>query len=430
MFLSITASRPDGDATGLGYLMAKHPDRVQSFALSYGTAWVYYPQATPERTTFALQVEVDPVGLVRNKRFRAGGFTLAAYVNDRPYAASSMLAVAIKRVLGTALKGTCQARPDLVDVIWDLEINLGALPACQGLAELFEPLGWHTDGAVLRGRQRIADALAQLYVLLPVLDGSKHYWVDEDEVTKLVTHGGDWLPSHPLREEITNRYLAGQRSLVAQANQSLDEEPAPPAASPATPLAALRREAIAAVLADAGARTVVDVGCGEGRLISHLLTEPRIEHVLGLDVSASELAKAERHLHLDTMPDRQRARVTLAQSSLTYIDPRLADADAVVAAEVIEHLDPPRLGDLERTVFALRPRHVILTTPNAEYNAVYGLVGSRHPDHRFEWTRDEFRDWAEGLAQRCGYRVAFRGVGGEDPTHGTPTQLAWFEAQQ
>lgn len=446
MFLSLTATRPDSDATDIGYLLAKHPGKVQDFALSFGTGWVYYPEATPERTTVVLQVEVDPVGLVRNRRFRAGGFALAAYVNDRPYAASSLLAVAIKRIFGTALKGTCHTRPDLVDVRWGLEVTLAALPSPGLAAGMFGPLGWRVEcdppasgpsRCVLRGHHRLAEALAHIYVLLPVLDGSKHYWVDSGEVDKLLAHGGSWLPAHPLREEITHRYLAGQRSLVAQASagwDSLDEDPCPtgdpagdraPRQRPA--LAAQRRDAIRAVLAEAGVRRVVDAGCGEGALIADLLADPRIEHVLGLDVSAAELERAGRRLRLEELPERQRRRVDLAQSSLTYVDDRLAGAEAVVLAEVIEHLDPARLGDLERTVFALRPRNVVMTTPNAEYNRVYGICGFRHPDHRFEWTRAEFEAWAHQVAERSGYRVGFRGVGEADPTHGCPTQLAWFE---
>lgn len=422
--------------------MAKHPDRVQDFSLPFGTAWVYYPQATREVTTIALQVEVDPVGLVRNRRFRAGGFALAAYVNDRPYAASSLLAVAIKRVFGTALKGVCPTRPELAEMVWDLAIVLPALGASALAVDLFEPLDWRVDAdpstsrCVLRGAHTVAEALAHLYVLLPVLDGSKHYWVDTEEVDKLVTHGGTWLASHPMRETITRRYLAGQRSLISEAATrfaSLAEEtPAEPRedAEPRTPLAAQRRAAIVEVLEACGARRVVDAGCGEGALVADLLRVARIDHVLGMDVSAEQLAKAERRLRLEDMPDRQRARVALAQSSLNYVDARLAAADAVVLSEVIEHIDEDRLTDLEAAVFALRPPNVVITTPNAEYNEIYGLTGYRHTDHRFEWSRAQFGRWAHGVAGRNGYRVTLRGVGDSDPRFGSSTQLAHFEVIQ
>ncbi len=439
VFLSVTARRPDGDSTDLGFLMAKHPDRVQDFSLPFGTAWVYYPRATPEATTIALHVEVDPVGLVRNRRFRADGFALAAYVNDRPYAASSLLAVAIKRVFGTALKGVCHVRPELVEVAWDLTIVLPALGVDTLAVDLFEPLGWRVEvgpvasRCVLRGDHTVADALSHLYVLLPVLDGSKHYWVDTDEVDKLVTHGGTWLASHPMRETITRRYLAGQRALIAEAAKrfaSLDEE-APAEAEEdtesRTPLAVQRRAAIVEILNACGARRVVDAGCGEGALVADLMRVPRIEHVLGLDVSTGQLAKAEQRLRLEDMPERQRERVTLAQSSLTYVDARLASADAVVLSEVIEHIDEDRLTNLEAAVFPLQPANVVVTTPNAEYNEVYGLTGYRHTDHRFEWSRAQFEQWARGVAGRNGYHVTFHGVGDNDPRFGSSTQLAHFE---
>ena len=92
------------------------------------------------------------------------------------------------------------------------------------------------------------------------------------------------------------------------------------------------------------------------------------------------------------MSERQAERVELFQGALTYEDERYAGYDAAVLMEVVEHVDPPRLAALERVVFgAARPGAVVVTTPNSEYNELYaGLVGMRHPDHRFEWTRAEF----------------------------------------
>lgn len=452
MLLSVTAAASGVDARDLGYLMAKHPERAQSFPLAFGEAWVYYPVVSAETTTMVLQVEVDPIGLVRNRRFRDEGFALAAYVNDRPYAASSLLSVAMKRVLGSALAGTCKERPDLVDHVWDLTIELPAVPGHGLVAPLFEPLGWTVEvdrldagglaRVVLRGRSTVATALGQLYVLLPVLDGSKHYWVDAGEVDKLLNHGGTWLPTHPRRDLITHRYFAGQRSLAQDATERLlalddtvtddasTDEAGDIAATEPTPrppaLVTRRKQTVADVLIESGARRIVDVGCGEGALIKALLHHQQFEHILGLDVSARELARAERNLNLDRMSDRQRARVTLGQSSVNYVDPRVKDADAAVLMEVIEHLDPERLSDLDTTVFADGPGHVVVTTPNVEYNAVYPDTGSRHHDHRFEWTRDEFRTWATRVADAHGYTVTFRPIGDEHPDYGPPTQLAWF----
>jgi 3' terminal RNA ribose 2'-O-methyltransferase Hen1 len=468
VLLTITTTR--APATDLGFLLHKHPDRSQSFAVAAGQAHVFYPEAVPERCTAALLLEVDPIGLVRDRK--SPGTALGQYVNDRPYAASSMLAVAIKEAFRTALTGRCDARPALAAEPIPLELHVPAL-RCRGgttLAQrVFAPLGWTVDtqsypltppewgdspylGLRLTGELRLADALNHLYVLLPVLDDAKHYWVSTDEVDKLIRAGGDWLAGHPEKELITRRYLSHQqrltRSALARLAEADDTEPeeldnavpeeapeeAPadgPADGRAKPLAVQRREAILAVLHERGARRVGDLGCGAGALTRDLLREAGIDHVVATDVSARALQLAARHLNLERMPDKQRERLTIFQSSLTYRDDRLAGLDAAVLMEVIEHLDPDRIPALERVVFgAAAPGTVVVTTPNAEYNAHFaGLEPGavRHPDHRFEWTRAQFRAWAGRVADGYGYRARFLPVGPEDPGDGPPTQLAVFE---
>jgi 3' terminal RNA ribose 2'-O-methyltransferase Hen1 len=455
MLLTIASTTPD--ATDLGFLLHKHPARAQSFELSVGTAHVFYPEATPERCEAALLLEVDPVALVRGR----SGISLGEYVNDRPYAASSMLAVALGRVFRSALAGRCPERPELPDRELDLEVHVPAVP-CEGGARaaerLFAPLGWRVtatpvplDPAVpawgdsryvdlrLHGRMRLSAAISHLYVLLPALDASKHYWVGEDEVDKLLRVGEAWLADHPAREDIARRYLANRRNLADSALDRLSEvdgtAPEPDAAEvpettvPGTvPLQRRRLDAVVEVLARTGARTVVDLGCGEGGLLSELLRDPRYERLLGVDVSHRELGRAARRLHLDTLPEAQRRRIDLAQSSVTYRDDRVAGFDAAVLMEVVEHLDPPRLGALERSVLGhARPCTLVVTTPNAEHNVRYPSlpVGHvRHHDHRFEWTRAEFRAWATAAAERHGYTVDLRPVGDDDPEVGPPTQMA------
>ncbi len=493
MFLTVTTTRvpateegPAGPpATDLGFLLHKHPGRLQTFATSVGPAHVFYPEATDERCTAALLLEVDPIALVRGRRGPTGeGFALGQYVNDRPYAASSMLAVALARVFATAMAGRCDLRPALAAATLPLAVHVPALP-CRGgpalAARLFEPLGWAVSATSvpldetfpewgdspyvdlhLTGTLRLADALHHLYVLLPVLDDAKHYWVSPDEVDKLVRSGAGWLTEHPERDLITRRYLHHLRSLVDDAVDRLTEagdepavgvdgvdgEPGDPAdeeaeeaevvevveaagtAGPAVPLVALRHAAVLAALRAAGAHRIADLGCGDGALLVPLLADPAVTAVLGADVSARALDRAARRLHLDELPERQRRRITLLQSALTYRDTRLAGWDAAVLMEVVEHLDPPRLPALERTVFGdAAPATVVLTTPNAEHNVRYGALRAgtmRHPDHRFEWTRAELRDWADRVAGTYGYSVRFAPVGDEDPEVGPPTQLAVF----
>lgn len=463
VLLTLTA-RSDGTppATDLGHLLHKHPDRVQRFEQSTGVLHVLYPQADERTCTVALLLEVDPVALVRGRDGKDTSFTLAQHVNDRPYVASSLLAVAMGRVLRSAMAGRCASRPALVDHVWDLEVRLPAVPAAGGSAQverLFAPLGWdvtatappldphvpawgdapHVD-LVLRGRHRVADALSHLYVLLPALDGAKHYWVGPDEVDKLVRVAGGWLADHPAREEIARRSLAHQRSLAADALARLAEvdETVPddvddaPAADdvPAAPsLARTRQDAVVAVLREVGARTVVDLGCGEGALVARLLDEG-VDRVLGTDVSVRALRAARRRLHLDELPERVRARVDLVQSSVTYTDARVAGFDAAVLMEVVEHVDPPRLPALARAVLgAAAPATLVLTTPNAEHNVRYPTLAAgtvRHHDHRFEWTRAELAAWAHDVARTYGYDVELRPVGDDDPDVGPPTQMAVF----
>src|SRR5215469_8152213 len=195
--ITMTAQGEAGEcglmATDLGFLLHKNPARVQSFEVSTGTAHVFYPEATDTRCTVALLLEVDPVALVRGRQGpTGGGFSLGQYVNDRPYAASSMLAVALARVFKTAMAGRCDARPELAASAIPLEVHVPVLP-CRGgpdlAVELFCPLGWHVTAAPipldetfpdwgdsryvdvrLTGVLRLAEALNHLYVLLPVLD--------------------------------------------------------------------------------------------------------------------------------------------------------------------------------------------------------------------------------------------------------------------
>jgi SAM-dependent methyltransferase len=413
------------------------------------------------------------------------------------------------------LKGRCDARPELAATPIPLAIEIPTLPAKSGadgdgpglVRRLFEPLGWDVEAEPipldaafpqwgdshyvrlrLTGRQRLGDALSQLYVLLPVLDDAKHYWVAPDEVDKLLQRGAGWLATHPEHALITRRYLSRRWSLAREAMRQLElarlaeaddveveeldnavpQDTAPEQQEPdfeaaagagaevkeaeveeavaketeaeeteaeeteakAVPLAVQRREAIAAALRAAGAARVLDLGCGEGSLIAELLKDPAFTQVTGVEVSARALMVAKRRLRLDRMTERQAARVKLLQGALTYTDDRLKGYDAAVLSEVVEHVDPPRLPALEYAVLgAAQPRTVVVTTPNVEYNVRWEWLPAgqvRHADHRFEWTRAEFNLWAERVGASYGYRASILPVGPEDPADGPPTQLAVF----
>jgi len=325
------------------------------------------------------------------------------------------------------------------------------LPARGGeglVRALFEPLGWTVDvetipgpstryvSLSLRGTARLFDLLNHLYVLIPVLDDDKHYYVGEDEVTKLLARGEGWLERHPSRELIVERYLKHRRALANMALARLapeaEEEEAAPEKRDAREdaleqpirLNDARLDAVVAALQKTGAKSVVDLGCGEGKLLARLARERVFGKLVGLDASVRSLEYAAKRLNRSG----EDSRVTLLHGALTYRDKRIVGMDAATLVEVIEHLDPDRLPALARVVFGeAQPKSVIVTTPNAEYNALFPNLAPgamRHPDHRFEWTRDQFRAWLAGIEEAYGYQVALSDIGAVDEVHGAPTQMA------
>lgn len=460
MLLTITTThRP---ATDLGYLLHKHPERCQTFDLSFGKAHVHYPEVGAERCTACLLLDVDAVSLVRGKR-PDQGFLLDQYVNDRPYAASSFLSVAIGQVFGSALQGRCRDRPELARTAIPLAARIDVLPVRGGegfLQAVFEPLGYEVEAVrcplddrfpewgdspyfavTVRRTIPLADLLTHLYVLVPVFDNRKHYWVGDDELEKLLARGAGWLAGHPEKEAIARRYLKFKPGLVRSAVERLQEADGDSAedtegdedsAGAAIPtLNEQRLGSVVAALRSSGAKRVLDLGCGEGKLLRELLQDRQFEEIVGLDVSIRSLEIAQRRLKVDRLPALQANRLKLLHGSLVYRDRRLEGFDAAAVVEVIEHLDPPRLAAFERVLFEFaRPATVVVTTPNREFNATWdNLAGGklRHGDHRFEWTREEFRQWAQNVAARFGYTARFLPVGPEHPEFGPPTQMAVFD---
>jgi 3' terminal RNA ribose 2'-O-methyltransferase Hen1 len=458
----ITITNTTEPATDLGFLLHKNPANLHSADLAFGKAYVFYSTATDQKCTACLLLELDPVELVR------GAQQLEDYVNDRPYVASSYLTVAMGRVFGTALSGTCQKRPELVGAKLPLEITVEVVRARGGaeiLRKLFEPLGYQVESIALPldeafpdwGESRyfrltlkaavtVHDALSHLYVLLPVLDEEKHYYIGDAEVDKLLRHGEGWLRKHPERQLIVQRYLKRRSSLVDQAMARLlsEDDASVEAVESKTEQAALaekdlerpmtlhtqRLNLVATRLKALEAKTILDLGCGEGKLLRRLLADRAFEQITGMDVSHRSLETASSRLRLERMPERQRKRIHLMQGSLLYRDKRLSGFDAAAVIEVIEHLDRPRLVAMERVLFEFaRPRHVVVTTPNREYNVLFRTLPPgklRHGDHRFEWTRAEFAAWAEAIGARFGYRVGFEPVGPVDEQYGAPSQMAVF----
>jgi 3' terminal RNA ribose 2'-O-methyltransferase Hen1 len=456
----LTISTTHQPATDLGYLLFKHPDKCQEFNLSFGTARVFYPEASDTNCTAALVLDINPVDLARGKA-GAKRQTLEAYVSDRPYAASSFLSVAISQVFRTAMTGRCEQKQAIADTPIPLVAKIPVLPSRgrEGfLRGLFEPLGYQVNvrrlvldetfpdwgnssyfDVELSHTIKLCDLLSHLHVMIPVLDDDKHYYVNEDEIEKLLRHGEGWLSTHPLKEEITSRYLKRQRGLTRDALAQIAVEEAIAEASDIETqeeviekpisLNQQRMETVVAALKANGVQKIVDLGCGEGKLLKLLLKEPTFQEILGMDVTYKSLEYAQERV-LDKLPTHQKGRLQLIQGSLNYRDARIAGYDAATVIEVIEHMELDRLKAFERVLFEFaKPKVAIVTTPNVEYNVKFENLPAgklRHPDHRFEWTRAEFQNWAQLIGDRYKYRVEFGSIGDIDPEVGSPTQMAIF----
>lgn len=457
--------RAEGDnAEALSFLLHKHPDTLQTAELSVGKAYIFYPEYEKEKATAALLLDIDPVGMVRNaKNFAGKDFLLGQYVNDRPYAASSFMSTAISKAFSSALNGNCKERPELVDMPLSLTAKISVLPAPHGgeilIKKLFEPLGYTVEAErhpldtqfpewgygkyftlTLKNKLPLKQLLSHLYVLIPVLDNEKHYFITQDEVDKLLRKGKGWIEEHPEKETIVSRYLINLKSLMRSAFEILqtEENTGDEDAADETPaqkekkerLHDIRLRLVTEKLRMSGAASVIDLGCGDGKLLKLLLKEKQFTRIAGTDVSYSELIKCKEKLHWEELSANQRERLSLFQSSLTYRDRRFGGFDAAALVEVIEHLDANRLPALEKSIFMYaKPNIVVLTTPNSEYNIRYEHLPAgkmRHGDHRFEWTRKEFEAWAQEIARKNNYALAFFPVGEEEESIGAPSQMAVF----
>jgi 3' terminal RNA ribose 2'-O-methyltransferase Hen1 len=463
MLLTISTTRYP--ATDLSYMLHKHPAKIHTAELPKGKAHVFYSEVSDSKCTAALAIEIDPIALVRNHHGPAGNnFALEQYVNDRPYAASSLMSSAISKVFSSAMNGRCKDKPELVDEVMPFEIKIAVLPVRGGeavLRQLLEPLGYEITATrhlldekfkhwgdsryytvILKNTCRLSELLSHLYVLIPVLDNDKHYWVSENEVEKLLDKGAGWLETHPAKDLITKRYLKNLGGLTKRALGMLmteAEKIAEPEESEITaPLVEQkinlhdrRLEIVKQELLNAGAKRILDLGCGEGKLLKLLLPEKKFDFIMGADVSLRALEIADERLSLENLSPKYRQRIELIQSALTYRDKRLCGFDAAALVEVIEHLDEGRLDALVNNVFGfVKPGVVIITTPNREYNTLFeGLADGkmRHADHRFEWTRAEFEKWSQQVAGKFNYRVEFKPVGDLHENLGAPTQMGIFK---
>jgi SAM-dependent methyltransferase len=399
----LTLRTPEVRAGGFARLLRHGTEAVHAFDLPGGRAHLFRPSAEE----VAVMLELDPVTPGARPSFR--GYTA--------YSAPEILGSALGRFFASALA-------DEDDVPQAVEVRVSVLPCTAGEAvfsRIFAPLGYAVHATrrpldpeqpragqgwlyvvALSGRQRLRDVLLHLRILLPFFSTDGLLRESGAGAMELWAEGRPWLETHPEREMLERRLLGR---------------------APPPELHDRRHEAVLAALKESGARRVLDLGCGTGPLLRRLLDEPQFDEVVGVEVERGALAQAAARL-----PPGGRGRVL--HGSLAYRDARLAGFDAAAIVEVIEHLDPPQLAAFEGVVWeTARPATVVVTTPNAEYNTLFEYHRNgrlRHPDHRFEWTRAEFRAWAEGVSTRHGYGVRFGAAGPEDARVGPLTQMAVF----
>lgn len=443
-------------ATDLGYLLHKHPDKLQTVELSVGNAHVFYPEANEDSCTACLLLDINPVDLVRGDKGR-NAFLQEHYVNDRPYTSNSFLSTALVKAFGSAINGTCHLKPELAQTPIPLKAKVHCLKVdCDKtyINKIFEPLGykisyntiqldfifpsWGESNVVnltVEKTTTLKEFLSQLYVFMVVLDNDRHYWISRNDIEVLIRRGENWLPNHPEKDWITKRYLKNLRTLTSPAllrlaneDELIEEQPLP---ERKLNLHQQRLNKAFELLKASGAESILDIGCGEGKLLKLLLKEGQFNKIAGMDVSFSELQKAKENLYLDQASPAMRDRIKIFQGSVTYKDDRLKNFDAAALVEVIEHLDEERLPAMEKVVFGFaKPTTVILSTPNAEYNVVFEKLQAetfRHDDHRFEWTRKEFSDWCNKICHEFSYQVEIYPVGQEEENIGTHSQLAMFK---
>ena len=289
---------------------------------------------------------------------------------------------------------------------------------------------------------KLCDLLNHIYVLIPVFDKQKHYYMSEEEIDKLLRHGEGWLKDHPMKNIIIRRYFdmkhsyankAIARLIEAESETETQKTEDQTEQAKRIPLNTLRLEAVKNAVLQSGSSSVLDIGCGECRLTSLLLREQQIRKITAADVSVSVLEMAKQKLNIDRMQPYLRDKLTMIQASLLYKDKRFNGFDAACVVEVIEHIDESRLPLFEKVLFGSAvPKTVIVTTPNKEYNYNYPMLENgtlRHKDHRFEWTRAEFKLWCDHICDEFGYKVTYMNIGDVDETFGTPTQGAIFTFQ-
>lgn len=444
--MQLTIRATGENAKMVSYLLAKNPNNIYERNQKGHLVRMFYSKFNDEELEATIFVTPDPLEMLQNK---SNSYDITHYINDREFAVSSIFCSFIRSALGTALNGQPKEEySEWVGHRFPLALEFGPVSSSlsdKQLAGLFQPMGYEVAISrpeihysfdlkekssartlTLTGHQTLQNALRHLFVLIPVIDNYKHYFIDEKEIDKLERYGEGWLEEHPLRELIYRQALRFKEiySLVEKpAADELIKEPVKKAR-----LNDMRYEKIIETASRLKPKSVVDFGSGEGKLAVQLGFMDGIEELLAVEPSQSETLKAIRRF------EKVKGQAGFIEpetlwGSLFYYDERLKGKDLIILCEVIEHIDAERLPKaLDTILHSYAPESLIITTPNREYNELYDMDNHfRHDDHRFEWTRKEFQDWCSERNHQDHYELEFSGIGEEQELQGQPTQMCVFK---
>ena len=433
----------------ISYLLAKNPNNVYERNHKGHLVRLFYSECSETELDVTIFVTPDSLELKQNGSYT---YDITHYINDREFAVSSIFCSFIRPALGTALNGQPKEEyKEWVNHCFPFEFQFGPVSSTlsnEEIRALFEPLGYETTISraetnysfhlkqkstarfiSLKGSTTLQHGLRQLFVLIPVLDNYKHYYIDEKEIEKIERYGEGWLENHPLKSFILRQALRFKEvySIVQKTEESEESKEK----TVKIRLNDLRYEKIIEMVKGIEPRRrIVDFGSGEGKLSLRLGFVDGVQEVLAVEPSetaalqAIERFEKVRHQEGFVMP-------TPLWGSLFYYDERLKNKDIMILCEVIEHIDAYRLPKMMDTILnEYQPKVLIITTPNQEYNAVYNLGEQiRHHDHRFEWTREEFQTWCVDR-NNGNYELAFIGIGEMHEQYGCPTQMCVFSRKE
>ncbi|WP_307473343.1 methyltransferase domain-containing protein [Cytobacillus purgationiresistens] len=426
----------------LSHLLAKNPENLYERNHKGHIIRLFYDRFTDNEVEATIYAVPDPIVLTRD---RANTYDITHYINDREFAVSSIFLSFIRSALSTGLNGLPKDEyREWVDHEFDYTFSFG--PVSTSLKEkelegLFGPLGFELSfmypygkGSphylVLKGKTTLQRGLRQLYVLIPVIDNYKHYYIDEKEREKLERYGEGWLSTHPQKSFIIQKALRFKELFAKMEESNINPKPVP--SKDKVSLNVQRYERIIQIInAAEDKESIVDFGSGEGKLSTKLGFVNGVKEILAVEPSERETLKASKRFNEAASHNQFNMPQTI-WGSLFYYDERLKHKDVMILCEVIEHIDIDRLKKVMDTILGqYQPKLLIITTPNSEYNERYDLGQHyRHEDHRFELTRTEFTSWCHERSHGYPYLCSISGIGDEDEKFGSPTQICVFEREE